>query len=48
MRPLISDQPYIVLDSTRAKEELGWRPKIRLEEGLQMVVDYWKAQPSHN
>jgi UDP-glucose 4-epimerase len=44
MRPLISDQPYIVLDSTRAREELGWRPRVRLEEGLQMVVDYWKGK----
>jgi UDP-glucose 4-epimerase len=48
MRPLVSDQPYIVLDSTRAREELSWRPKVRLEEGLQMAVDYWKAQLSHS
>lgn len=41
-RPLISDQPYIVLDSKRAREQLGWEPKIRLEQGLRMVADHWK------
>jgi len=32
----------ISLDSSRAKQELGWSPKISLEEGLQMTVDYFK------
>ena len=32
----------ISLDSSRAKQELGWSPKIGLEEGLQMTVDYFK------
>jgi UDP-glucose 4-epimerase len=28
------DVPVNVLDSTRAKREFGWEPKINLEEGL--------------
>ena len=32
----------ISLDSSRAKQELGWSPKINLEDGLQMTVDYFK------
>ncbi len=32
----------ISLDSSRAKEEIGWTPKISLEEGLQMTVDYFR------
>jgi dTDP-glucose 4,6-dehydratase len=42
MRPLVSDQPYVVLDSSKAKNLLGWRPKVTLEQGLQMTIDYWK------
>lgn len=32
----------ISLDSSRAKQELGWSPKTSLEEGLQLTVDYFK------
>jgi len=34
----------IALDNTRAKEQLGWEPRISLEEGLQLTVDYFRAQ----
>ena len=43
MRPNVSDQPYLVLDSTKARTRLGWVPKIRIEEGLHMVAEYWKV-----
>ena len=43
LRPLVSDQPYLVLDSTKISRELGWAPKVGLEEGIRMVADYWKA-----
>ncbi len=42
MRPPVSDQPYLVLDSSKAKNLLGWQPKIALEQGLQMTIDHWK------
>lgn len=43
LRPLVSDQPYLVLDSTKARRRLGWEPKIGLEEGLRKVAEYWKT-----
>ncbi len=36
----------IALDCTRAAKELGWSPKISLEEGMQLTVDFFKQ--SHN
>jgi UDP-glucose 4-epimerase len=32
----------IALDCSRAAEELDWSPKISLEEGLQLTVDYFR------
>ena len=37
---LIFLTPKGVPDLTRAKEELGWIPLIRLEDGLQKTIDY--------
>jgi UDP-glucose 4-epimerase len=33
----------IALDNTRAKEGLGWEPRIQLEEGLRLTVEYFRA-----
>ena len=33
----------IALDSGRAGRELGWEPKVSLEEGLQLSVDYVRS-----
>jgi UDP-glucuronate decarboxylase len=33
----------VLPDITKAKEELGWVPLVRLEEGLQKTVDYVRA-----
>jgi dTDP-glucose 4,6-dehydratase len=34
-----------VIDSTRARQELGWSPRVELETGLREVIDwiesYW-------
>ena len=39
----------ISLDSSRAYQELGWLPKIELEEGLKITVDYFKeSSGSHS
>jgi dTDP-glucose 4,6-dehydratase len=35
------DAAYVI-DSTRAREELGWRPRVSLNEGLEEVVDWVK------
>lgn len=42
-RPLASDQPYLVLDASKAKKTLGWNQTISPEEGLRRTIDYWKS-----
>jgi UDP-glucose 4-epimerase len=32
----------IALDNTRAKQRLGWEPRILLEEGLRLTVEYFR------
>ena len=32
----------IALDNARAKEQLGWEPRIPLDEGLRLTVDYFR------
>ena len=34
----------IALDNTLARERLGWEPRIKLEEGLRLTVDYFREQ----
>jgi UDP-glucose 4-epimerase len=34
----------IALDNTRAREYLGWEPRVNLEEGLSLTVDYFREQ----
>lgn len=34
----------IALDNTRALNDLGWEPKLDLEEGLSLTVDYFRSQ----
>ena len=44
--PRKGDVYRIALDNTRAKEQLGWQPRITLEEGLRLTVDYFREQVS--
>jgi nucleoside-diphosphate-sugar epimerase len=41
-RPIISDQPYLVLDSAKIKKALNWTPKVTLDEGLDKVIAYFR------
>jgi UDP-glucose 4-epimerase len=34
----------IALDNARAKEQLDWEPRISLEDGLQLTVEYFREQ----
>lgn len=34
----------IALDNGRAREDLGWEPRIVLEDGLRLTVDYFREQ----
>ena len=36
----------IALDNGRAAEQLGWEPRIQLEEGLRLTVEYFREQIS--
>jgi nucleoside-diphosphate-sugar epimerase len=40
-----ADQPAVVLaDIRRLREEVGWRQRISLEEGVEQTVDWWRAR----
>ena len=41
-RPLVSDQASIVLDSTKIRKELGWKPTVSLSEGIDKVISYFR------
>jgi len=43
-RPLISDQSSIVMDATKMRKELGWKPTVTLAEGIDKVISYFKKQ----
>ncbi len=44
-RPLPIDDPRVRQpDITKAKTELGWEPKISIEEGLKRTIGYFKSQ----
>jgi len=42
--PRKGDVYRIALDNTRALNDLGWEPKVELEEGLSLTVDYFREQ----
>jgi dTDP-glucose 4,6-dehydratase len=39
-RPIVD--PYLSLNSLKAKKDLGWEPKVSINEGLDMTIDYWR------
>jgi nucleoside-diphosphate-sugar epimerase len=43
-RPVIEE--FLSLDSSKAKEMLGWEPKYSLDEGLEKIISYWKEKLS--
>jgi GDP-4-dehydro-6-deoxy-D-mannose reductase len=44
MRPKHGEQPYIVLDSSKITNDLGWRAAIGLEPGIKDTIEYWKTR----
>jgi dTDP-glucose 4,6-dehydratase len=44
LRPIASDQPYIILDSAKAKQQLDWSPRVSLDEGLEKTINHWKSK----
>jgi dTDP-glucose 4,6-dehydratase len=46
-RPLPVDDPKVRQpDITKARTLLGWEPRVRLEEGLQRTIEYFRSVPS--
>ena len=47
MRPLPVNDPQVRQpDITKAKRELGWEPKVSLDEGLAKTIEYFKKEPN--
>ena len=43
-KPLPVDDPKVRQpDITKAKEKLGWEPKVKLEEGLKRTIEYFRS-----
>jgi GDP-4-dehydro-6-deoxy-D-mannose reductase len=42
LRP--ADIPVIQGDATRIRTELGWLPRIKVEETLRDTLEWWRAQ----
>jgi nucleoside-diphosphate-sugar epimerase len=43
-RPQSQDPAYLVLDNSKIKREVGWKPKFSLDEGLKKAVELWTTQ----
>jgi len=43
-RPLVSDQPSILLDSDKIKKDLNWIPRTPLSEGIDKVIAYFRGR----
>ena len=47
MQPLPEDDPKVRKpDITRARERLGWEPRVQLEEGLRRTIEFFRAHPA--
>jgi len=45
-KPLPEDDPKVRQPNiTKAKEKLGWEPKVKLEEGLERTIGYFRSLP---
>lgn len=41
-RPTTWDPDYLVLDNTKIRETLGWKPTVTLETGLMKTIESWR------
>ena len=40
----VDEEPLVVADVTRLREEVGWTPERTLEQGLAEAVEWWRTQ----
>jgi nucleoside-diphosphate-sugar epimerase len=38
------DPPMLLADVRRLREEVGWRPRLGLEEGLARTIEWWRSR----
>lgn len=43
--PADEDPPRLLPDVGRLRDEVGWRPAVSLEEGLDRTIAWWRTQP---
>jgi nucleoside-diphosphate-sugar epimerase len=43
--PRPDDPPLLIPDVRRLREEVGWHPRLTLEDGLQHTVSWWRSRP---
>jgi len=48
-RPAPPDEPPVLVpDIRRLYEEVGWRPRLALEEGLSQTIAWWRYAQSQS
>ena len=46
--PSSHEAQYLKLDASRARNDLGWAPKLRLNEALRFLVEWYRASQAHS
>ena len=41
-----NDNPILLGDPSRLRDELGWTPEITLERTVDDLLEYWRGKPS--
>jgi len=40
-------QPRRAVDGSKARELLGWSPRVEIGEGLRRTIEWYRERPSH-
>lgn len=46
-QPQVHEATLLLLDATKARRELGWRPRLDLEQALDWTVEWYRAYHRH-
>jgi nucleoside-diphosphate-sugar epimerase len=44
LAPRPTDVSLLLADTSRLRAEVGWRPRVTLEQGLDRTIDFWRGQ----